>query len=678
MNAAPVIAAEALSVEYRLAAGWTSVLRDVSLQIAPGEIHGLVGESGSGKSTLALALMRFLAPNARISGGRILFGGEDLVTADADALRRLWGKAISLVPQDALDALNPSMRIGQQIAEIVRLHDGVSAAEGSRQAIAMLEHVRIADAAAVARRYPHQLSGGMQQRVCIAMALIARPRLLILDEPTTSLDVTTQAAILDLVRALIREAGAAALYVSHDLGLVAQLCDRVTVLYGGEVMSSGPVEALYSQPLHPYTIRLLTSMPRLLRDRDARLPAIEGSAPALSERPPGCVFAPRCPAAQPRCAAEKPPLQPAGDGRLVRCHRWPEIAQGALHLDDAPPATAVTSPPAGDAPHRVLRAAHVRKRFGGRGGVQALNDVSLEIGAGGTLGVVGESGSGKSTLARCIIGLETADDGELMLLDLPLDLRLSRRPQATLRRLQMIFQNPGDSLNPYRTVGAALARAVRRLSPELPPLAVRERVFALLQAVRLPAEYAARYPGALSGGEKQRVGIARAFAASPALVLADEPTSALDVSVQAVVLNLLSDLRAEQDVSYLFISHDLRAVSAIADHIIVMLLGQVVEQGTPAQVYGLPAHPYTEALLSALPGPGPQRLRQPIRLEGDPPGPRAIVTGCPFHTRCPRRIGPVCDAHVPPWQDAGDGHRIRCHIPPAELAAMQQPLQDAP
>jgi peptide/nickel transport system ATP-binding protein len=676
----PIIQVENLAIDYKLGKGWLNAILDISLSIYPREIHGLVGESGSGKSTLALAMMRYLAPNARISSGRVLLDGDDLTKKTTAEMRGIWGRHISLVPQDSLASLNPSYTIGDQISEVTRLHESLSRSDAAARAVEMLRRVKIADPEIVAKRYPHQLSGGMQQRVTIAMALSTRPRLLILDEPTTSLDVTTEAVILDLFRELIRDNEAAALYVSHNLGVVAQLCERVTVLYGGEIMASGSVIDIYKRPLHPYTISLLASLPRPTEGRETRLPTIEGVAPSLAERPHGCVFAPRCPAALPLCHETKPPLEVVEGDRLIKCHRWREIADGSLTLDTTTREAVIDLPPREG---YALEAEHLNKTFGERGflarlmgrkneGVRAVDDVSLRVRQRSTLGLVGESGSGKTTLARLIVGLTPADSGEMELLDIPLRADVRERSRETLRDLQMVFQNPNDALNPYRTVGSALARTIRRLSMEkLTNEQIRVRVYELLSAVRLTSEYAGRYPAELSGGEKQRVAIARAFAANPALVVADEPTSALDVSVQAVILNLLKDLRATQGASYLFISHDLRAVSYLADWLVVMYLGEIVEEGTVDQVYNAPSHPYTEALLSAIPNPDPTVPQRPIRLEGEIPSARDIPTGCRFHTRCPRKLGAICETEAPPYRDAGDGHFIRCHIPVEELSVLQ-------
>jgi peptide/nickel transport system ATP-binding protein len=686
MTSVPVIEATNLCIDYRLGKRWVNAINGVSLRIDPLEIHGLVGESGSGKSTLALALMRYMANNARIVSGDILLDGESILNKNPADLRQIWGRQLSLVPQDPLASLNPAYTVGDQIAEITQLHQGLSRRGAWQKAVEMLTRVKIADPEVVARKYPHQLSGGMQQRVTIAMALSTQPRLLVLDEPTTALDVTTQAVILDLFRELIRDNNAAALYVSHDLGVIAQMCDRVTVLYGGEVMASGTVHDLYAQPVHPYTSGLLASIPHPTPGVETRLPTIDGVAPSLAERPHGCVFAPRCPVALEKCHTEKPLLEEMSPGRLVKCHRWREIVEDGLVPTPTKEAFSMKSVPADEAKTQeyVLTAQDVSKRYGmaslwgrltGRGSafVQAVDNVAVKVRARSTLGLVGESGSGKTTLARCIVGLENADDGAMLLLDMPISNHLNERPQTVLSELQMIFQNPNDTLNPYQTIGQALERTIRRLSHEpIRDEAIQTRIRELLESVRLTAEYVHRYPAELSGGEKQRVAIARAFAASPALVVADEPTSSLDVSVQAVILNLLKDLRAREGASYLFISHDLRAVSYLADWLAVMYLGQIVEEGDTAHVYNIPSHPYTEALLSAIPPPDPTVQQGRIRLDGDVPSAAHIPAGCRFHTRCPRKIGAICEQQEPPWHDAGDGHRIRCHIPLDELIVLQQ------
>ncbi len=648
----PVLQIDDLTVSYRSGDGWLDAVRNASLRIEPGETVGLVGESGSGKSTLALA--------------------------------QVWREQIKLVPQNPLVSLNPAMRIGQQLAEALP-----AAANGRKPDVAVLDAlaaVQIADPPAVAGSYPHQLSGGMQQRVMIAMALAAEPLLLVLDEPTTNLDVTTEAVILDLVRDLVHQRRTAVFYVSHNLGVLAGICDRVAVLYAGELVEDAPVAQLYSRPLHPYTVGLLDSVPRLgVNRRQAALLPIPGSVPRLDERPAGCVFAPRCPVAIDLCQ-QRPQPSPAAPDHAVRCHRWAEMQSGALdvtrllaEVDGVPAATEVE-----EIGETVLTVRELTKRFdrprsladllAGRPGRQmrAVDGVSVQIGRSRTLGLVGESGSGKTTLARCIVGLTERSSGDVALLDLPLAPALSQRDPATLRRLQMVFQNPDEALNPYRAVGQTLTRTLGRLAG-LSKAEAQQRAGELLALVKLDPSYLDRLPDQLSGGEKQRVAIARAFASQPDLLLFDESVSALDVSVQAAILNLLSELQAEGQTAYLFISHDLSVVSYLADDVAVLYLGQVVEAGPTERIFQPPHHPYTAALLSAIPVLDPAASRQRIHLQGDIPSAAAVPSGCRFHTRCPRFLGDLCVQQEPPWQDAGDGHWIRCHIPAGELAVAATP-----
>jgi peptide/nickel transport system ATP-binding protein len=674
-----VVEARSLSIDYRIGREWVNAILDVSLVLEPRRIHGLVGESGSGKSTFALALMRYLPPNARISSGSIWLDDQDLTHLSAQAMQRIWGRRIALVPQNPLEALNPTMTIGAQMTEVTRLHLGLSAEQARQQALDDLKRVNIADGERVLRRYPHQLSGGMQQRVMIATALSTQPDLLILDEPTTALDVTTQAVILDLIRERVRNENTAVLFVSHNLGVIAQLCDTVTVLYGGEVMETAPVARLFAQPVHPYTVGLLQSIPKPAAESEARLMTIDGVAPSLTRRPSACVFADRCRAAVERCHQEKPPLEQVSADHVTRCWRWPEVQSGQVRLIQRAALTPA-EPPQSSAP--VLRVRQLQKHFteggllrrlmGQVSRVRAVEDVSLHVNRRSTVGIVGESGSGKTTLARAIVALDPADRGEIELLGQPISLKLRERSLETLGRLRLVFQNPNEALNPYRTVGQAIGRTVYLLDQRRGSQTnIHERVAELLQAVGLAPEYASRYPAQLSGGEKQRVAIARAFAADPNLIIADEPTSALDVSVQAVIVNLLKDLRSQTGVSYLVISHDLELVVYMADWIAVMYLGEIVEQGTAADVYGIPSHPYTEALISAVPVPDPSVKGKRIRLHGDIPSPRSKPSGCPFHTRCPRFIGRICVEQVPPIRTTENGHQIRCHYTLDELAALQ-------
>ena len=668
-----LIQAVGFGLDYRLGERWVRAVQHIDLSIGPQAIHGLVGESGSGKSTLALGLMGYWADNARVAEGHVWFEGQDLTALSAEARRALWGRKAALVPQNPQDSLNPSMSVGAQLMETTRLHLGHSPAQARQAALDALRAVRLPDPELLLRRYPHQLSGGQLQRVLIAQALSTRPRLLVLDEPTTALDVTTQAAILDLMRSLIHQERAAALYVTHDLATARRLCDQISVLYGGEIMESAAASELFSRPLHPYTIGLLGSLPHPESASEARLATIGGVAASLSERPSACVFASRCPLALAHCHAEKPPLEAAAPGHEVRCWRWRDIAEGQVSAANRPPSPAQADPPRAE---RVLQVVDLSKRYAEGGwwrrgqGVQALQPTTLHVNRRATLGVVGESGSGKTTLARAIVALAEADGGRIELLGQPIPLKLRWRSQAVLREVQMVFQNPNDSLNPYQTVGQAIGRALRKLSgAQLSRRQVEERVRALLDDVGLSEAYVLRTPDQLSGGEKQRVAIARAFAANPSLVIADEPTSALDVSVQAIILNLLKDLRARHGTSYLLISHDLDVVAYLADWVVVMYLGEVVEEGTMEQVYGLPRHPYTEVLLAAHED---ESSAGRASLSDDVPSARHRPSGCPFHTRCPRFIGEICRSTPPPMQISTDSHMIRCHHRLESLLAMQR------
>jgi peptide/nickel transport system ATP-binding protein len=689
----PTLRVDGLTVAYRHGASWHEAIRDVDLTIEPGASLGLVGESGSGKTTVALAVVRYLGGHGRVTRGRVELAGRDLLGLDAAALRAVRRERVRLVPQDPLGSLNPALTIGRQLAEGLARRPGRNGGTATR-VHDLLASVGLADPPRVAASYPHQLSGGMQQRVAIAMALGGEPELLVMDEPTTNLDVTTEATILDLVRDLLRERGTAVLYVSHSLDVVATLCDRVAVLYAGDVVETAEVAEAYRRPLHPYTHGLLSSMPSVGQDRRrAPLRPIPGRLPEPGARPAGCVFAPRCPVAVEDLCGVRPPLADGGGGRLVRCHRWPEIAAGAL--DPRPPADGPTAPGDSDppvgtdaTPARVLAVDGLSKRFPVRRGliealrrrpartVRALDDVALEVRRTRTLGLVGESGSGKSTLARCVVGLIEPSAGVVELLDLPLARRVEERDPGALRALQMVFQNSGDALNPYLTVGETLRRPLRRLA-RLSRAAARRSALRLLEAVNLPATYAGRTPGELSGGEQQRVAIARAFASQPELVVFDESVSGLDVSVQAALLQLVTRLQHERRSAYLFISHDLAVVSYLADDVAVIYLGSVMESGPTEAVLRPPYHPYTEALLSAVPQPDPERRRDRIRLQGEAPSPVDLPSGCPFHTRCPRFLGEVCITEPPPWrEDPASGKGVLCHIPLGTLREMQRPLFD--
>jgi peptide/nickel transport system ATP-binding protein len=664
---ADILSLEGVSIEHRGRRGVSRILDGVDLSIAPGEAVGLVGESGCGKSTVALAAMRYLPRGMAISAGRVLFEGRDLAAMDEGELRRLRGRRIAMVYQDPMSSLNPVMTIGRQLVEVPMLHGERDAARARDRAIAMLREVRLADAEATMERYPHQLSGGQQQRVVIAMALMAEPSLLVMDEPTTGLDVTIEAAILELVRDLRARFGTAILFISHNLGTVARLCDRVGVLYAGRLVETGGVREVFRAPAHPYTRGLLDALPDLDRPRGgARLAPIAGTLVAEDRARPGCAFLPRCPHAAPAaCGAGAIALAEAGGaGHLARCARLGELPARMAAATDAA-AQAEEGPV-------LLEARGVGKWYevgGGMSGkprrvIRALTDASLEARRGGTLAIVGESGSGKSTFARVVAGLAGEARGALSLAGEPLSGGVDSRPRELLRRVQMVFQNPDSTLNPSHSVGYALVRPLRRLRG-LGAEEARQEAARLMARVQLPAELAERRPWQLSGGQRQRVAIARALAGDPDLLVADEPVSALDVSVQAAIVNLLADLLAGSDMALVLISHDLALVRHMADRVAVMYLGRVVEYGPAAQVFAPPWHPYTEALLAAAPRPDPDAPPPEIVLAGPMPSPAEEIRGCVFASRCPRRMEGICDTLAPPERVFG-AHRIACHL---ELAA---------
>jgi len=671
-----------LTITYDTESGPLDTVRNVSLEIAPGEIYGLVGESGSGKTTLARAVVQYLARNGRIKDGSVVLDGVDLLRLGKAQMRQVWGSRITMVHQDPYRSVNPAMPVGDQIAEMAQIHMGMSRSESRKRALDMLAWVRMPDSAAAARRYAHQLSGGQLQRVLIAIALTTNPHLLIMDEPTTALDVTTEAVILDLVRDLLAEYQTAVLYITHNLGVVARLCHRVGVIYAGEMMEQGPVQKVFKQMLHPYTLGLLGSVPRVDVDkRDIVLNTIPGYIPQPDSLPAGCIFAPRCLGAEEACRASRPPLVEADgqSGHLTACRRWQAVRRAPQSFAQARGKHAYREPTTEGS---VLDARQVKKHFpvsrarlwdllrGRRPVVRAVDDISINVLDSFTMGIVGESGCGKTTFARCVAGLEKATAGEIFLQGEKLHPAVTRRPAAQLKKIQMVFQNPDASLNPQHSVGSCVARPLALLG-KLSRREIQQRVEELFEAVSLPREYIERLPHEISGGEKQRVAIARAFATNPALMICDEPISSLDVSVQASLMNMLMELQDTKGTSYLFISHDLAAVRHLSDWIAVIYLGRLWEIGSALDVFRPPQHPYTEALLSALPIPDPDAQQNRIRLRGDVPSAVNIPSGCRFHPRCPRKTGEICERKEPPWQDDGHYHRICCHIPLDELAEIQ-------
>jgi peptide/nickel transport system ATP-binding protein len=660
-----------LDVIYRVRGQDRLALRDVSFRIERGESYGLVGESGSGKSTVALALVRYLPSNGRVSAGTISIDGLDPLAMGQAALRDLRARTVSMVYQEPGRALNPSIRVGRQIAEVFEIA-GEASAEATHSAEEMLRTVQISDPGRVMRRYPHELSGGMAQRAVIAMALARSPSLLILDEPTTALDATVEAEVLDLVAALRQEFDTSVLFISHNLAVIAKMCDRVGVLYAGELLEEGPARAVFENPRHPYTVGLLRCIPRRGQRKDTdRLDTIPGFLPTPGHAMTGCIFAPRCALARDRCRESEPPFFGVDEVRTSRCY----FHEQAPDLPRATPASVAAL--AGNGTDEALGGGNplvvverLSKTFAG--GVQALAGVDLSIRQGETLGLVGESGSGKTTLARVLLGLTSPDQGSVVTLhDKPLSPDAQRRPREVLRALQIVFQNPDSALNRRHTVRALISRPLSRLAG-LSGARLRDRMEELIASVRLEDRHLPLRPSQLSGGLKQRVAIARAFGGGPEVVVCDEPTSALDVSVQAAILNLLVDLQQRERATYLFISHDLGLVRYLSDRIVVLYLGRVMEVGSSETVFAGPHHPYTEALFSAVPSLDSQRAAR-IRLTGEIPSAANPPTGCVFHTRCPRKLTTgICESTEPPLLEGEPGHLIRCHIPLAELRTIQR------
>ncbi|MDR0343784.1 MAG: ABC transporter ATP-binding protein [Nocardiopsaceae bacterium] len=662
-----VLDAADLGVSYTVRGTDRQAVRGVSFQIGPRESFGLVGESGCGKTTIALAIARYLPRNGQISSGSVTVAGQDVASLTGDALRRLRARTVSMVYQEPGRALNPSIRVGRQVAEVFEVA-GLSRADAAGRAEEMLRKVQISDPGRVLRSYPHQLSGGMLQRVIIAMALAAEPALLILDEPTTALDATVEAEILDLVSGLRQEFHTAVLFISHNLAVIAKMCDRVGVMYAGELAEEGPAREVFEAPSHPYTVGLLRCIPgRGQRKDHGRLDTIPGFLPGPGEVPAACIFAPRCALADQRCREEAPPMYQVNGARAARCHyheRAGTLPRATQEEAQIPP------PDRGQEPLISLRG--VSKTFSAhRERVHALTGIDLDLHRGETLGLVGESGSGKTTLARVLLGLTSPDEGSaLELSGSELAPDSAHRSHDQHRSMQIIFQNPDSALNRRHSVRHLIGRALTKLAG-LTGAEREARLQEIIRAVRMEPRQLGLRPAQLSGGLKQRTAIARAFAGNPRILVCDEPTSALDVSVQAAILNLLGELQAKNQVTYLFISHDLAVVRYLSDRIAVLYLGRLMEYGEADMVFSAPHHPYTEALLSAVPRLGGMPGER-IILKGEIPSPAHPPSGCVFHTRCPRRLASgVCESEEPPLAEVEPGHFMRCHIPVAELRSLQ-------
>jgi len=685
----PILEIENLSISFFTRLREIPAVMDFSCTVQPGEAMGLVGESGCGKSTVALGVMQDLGVNGKIVNGTIKFKGRDLNEMSMEELRDLRGSEIAMIYQEPMASLNPAMKVGQQLAEVPMIHEGKSQAEAWKLAREVVEDVRLPDPDRILKAYPHQLSGGQQQRIVIAMALMSKPSLLILDEPTTALDVTVEAGIVDLVKGLGEKYGTSMLFISHNLGLIMETCDRLCVMYSGEAVETGSIKDVFDKMQHPYTQALFRSIPLPGADKNTRpLVAIPGNFPLPHERPNGCNFGPRCDYFMDgNCNAGEVFMQPiTGDDRHdSRCLRIDDIDW------NAPIAAAIEqeSAPKGEV---VLKLENLKKYyevaanvlFGSAGDtkvVKANETISFEAREGETLAIVGESGCGKSTFAKVLMGLETATAGSIQMHGEEISaVPIQDRDTKTVSSIQMVFQNPFDTLNPSMTVGRQIVRALEIFGIGDNASERWAHMLELLDLVKLPREFATRMPRQLSGGQKQRVGIARAFAGDAKIVVADEPVSALDVSVQAAVTDLLMEIQRKELTTLLFISHDLSIVRYLSDRVMVMYLGHVVELGTTDQVFSPPYHPYTEALLSAVPIADTRIVKKRIVLEGDIPSAVNPPPGCPFQTRCRWKTevpSGLCDIEVPPIRTLPNGHQLKCHLSDEILAEMEPVIKIA-
>ncbi|MDW3213560.1 MAG: ABC transporter ATP-binding protein [Ilumatobacteraceae bacterium] len=676
---APLLRIDGLNVEFGSSDQPVRAVNGVDLEVRRGETLGIIGESGSGKSVTAMSILRLLPKGqARITSGKILFDGTDLLTADPGVLRRVRGKDVSIIFQDPATSLHPSYTIGAQLIEAIRIHDSqISKAKARARAAELIASVGIAHADERLDQYPHQFSGGMRQRCMIAMAIANQPQVVIADEPTTALDVTIQAEILNLLRVVQRETDSAVIFITHDLRVVAQVAERVAVMYAGSIVESGKVDEVFQNPQHPYTSALLRSLPAL-DHRAERQVTIQGTPPNPSDLPIGCAFQPRCDVSRGRsvCITDRPPLVDVGGGRTAACHFSDEIEAVAVNLARHTPQPQAITVASSDDAEPVLSVTNLDKKFEIGGGlftgakrqVHAVNDVSFDVHPGKTLALVGESGSGKSTTARLILRLHDPTGGKIMFGGRDLAVTNGTDLRNLRREIQVVFQDPFGSLNPRLTARELVAEPLK-IQGLFDPDGT-DKVGELLGRVGLSPSQWNRLPAAFSGGQRQRIAIARALILEPKMLVLDEAVSALDVSIQAQVLNLLADLQAELGLTYLFISHDLAVVRQLADSVAVMFAGRIVEQGAAADVYGSPRHPYTRALLAAIPGTDPHG---PAGSDVEVKEARIDIAdeGCAYRLRCPIAQD-VCTTVSPPFARIdGTVHDVACHFGavPVEVTA---------
>jgi len=682
---------ENLTIKFRTDQGKITALEDVSFEMFRGEIFGLVGESGSGKSVTALSIMQLLEENCEIPEGSIIYNGENILDKSESELRNIRGGEISMIFQDALTALNPSVTAGEQIAEAIRLHQDLELKTAKDEAIELMDEVGISDVESRYDDYPHEFSGGMRQRITIAIALSCEPSLLIADEPATGLDVTIQAKVINLLQNLSDDYNLSILFITHNIGVVAQICDRFGVMYSGNLVEVGSTDELFTNTKHPYTKGLLQSVPSLKSNTSKKSPlsSIEGTIPAPEERPSGCKFHPRCPHSKPKCKQDNLALESTDGGRnhLTRCIRWNSIDWDSDDRNQSEADFGKDYTFQQNSLKPLIKVEKVKKWFDSSDShldkitfqknsrskfpikyqteyIKAVNNVSFELNQGEILGIVGESGCGKSTLAQLLVGLHDPSDGEIRFRNKNGNLKnlseLERNAERDPRsEIQFVFQDPNSSLNPQKTVGELIGRPI-----ELHNIATGNekiaRIEELLETVRLDKKDRHQYPHEFSGGQQQRIAIARAISTDPDILVADEITSGLDVSIQAQIINLLFRLQNKMDLTILLVTHDLRVASHICDRVVVMYLGEIMEIGKTSEVFQPPYHPYTHSLISSIPKADSAIGGEYIKLEGTVPSAIDPPNGCVFHTRCPKAIQGECDIEKPDEIKLSESHRIKC------------------
>jgi peptide/nickel transport system ATP-binding protein len=677
MSAERVLTVENLRVDFETRRGPARAVDGVSLSIDRGEVLGVVGESGSGKSVSALAIMRLVAYPGRVVAGRIDLNGRNVLELSSSEVRELRGKDVAMIFQDPGTTLNPVLRIGDQMTEVLRYRGGMGRREADARAQELLETVQLPEARKRLRMYPHELSGGMQQRVVIAIALALRPRLLLADEPTTALDVTVQAGILDLIDHIRDETRSATMMISHDIGVINQTSDRVAVMYAGKIVESGRTADVIGRPAHPYTQGLLGAVPRVEDCPASALMPIAGGVPDIVKLPSGCSFHPRCPFAMEVCRTVEPTMSVVGDEHVVSCHLFDASASAGSRPLVAEPKRRPASPAREDGESAkdslqadpILRVENLVKDFPARRNsgllvrrqtLRAVDRVSFTVGRGEALGLVGETGCGKSTTARMIMGLIKPTSGQVVLDGVDLDVLPRAQLIERRRLLQMVFQNAYASLDPRWTVERLVAEPLE-IHEGLSRDQREERVLGLLSTVAMGRNHLGRYPHQLSGGQRQRVAIARATALDARLLVADEPVSSLDVSVQAQILELLLQLKEELGLAMLLISHNLAVVNYLCERVAVMYAGQIVEYGKASRVLHAPRHPYTQLLIASIPDPTVKASRKRLPASGDPPLQSATGQNCPFHNRCPH-AREICRTQAPPEVPVSADQVARCHL----------------